>query len=177
MAQSIPTIPFRPSFGGSFEELYNPPEIAGKWMDVPGFYGSAGFDLGTPSELTETTAAPATGPSGSLGASSLQPNNPYGLDPNKLSEDSKVNLMLFDKLVGQRPTAEDDERKFRLIQTLQRENAERANKMGRKNMLLGSILKDIPRAITNMAMAGTVYNAQNTVGPFNAAQYGRQHFT
>jgi hypothetical protein len=68
MAQSIPTIPFRPSFGGSFEELYNPPEIAGKFLDVPGFYGSAGLDLGTPSELTETTAAPATGPSGSLGA-------------------------------------------------------------------------------------------------------------
>jgi len=134
------------------------------------------FDLGTPSELTETTAAPATGPSGSLGASSLQPNNPYGLDPNKLSEDSKVQLMLLDKLVGQRSTPEDDERKFRLIQTLQREDAERANKMGRKNMLLGSLLKDIPKAVTNMAMAGTVYNAQNAVGPYNAAQYGKRYF-
>jgi len=134
------------------------------------------FDLGTPSELTETTAAPATGPSGSLGASSLQPNNPYGLDPNKLSEDSKVQLMLLDKLVGQRSTAEDDERKFRMIQQLQREDAERANKMGRKNMLLGSLLKDIPKAVTNMAMAGTVYNAQNAVGPYNAAQYGRKYF-
>jgi hypothetical protein len=177
MAQSIPTIPFRPSFGGSFEELYNPPEIAGRWMDVPGFYGSAGLDLGTPSELTETTAAPATGPSGSLGADAERPVNPYGLDPSKLSEDSKVQLMLFDKLVNQRSTAEDDERKFRLIQKLQREDAERANKMGRKNMLLGSLLKDIPKAVTAMAMAGTAFNAQNTVAPYNAAQYGRQYFT
>ncbi len=35
----------------------------------------------------------------------------------------------------------------------------------------------LPEAITNMAMAGTVYNAQNAVGPYNAAQYGRQYFT
>lgn len=177
MAQSIPTIPFRPGFGGSFEELYNPPDLAGRWLDVPGFYGSAGLDLGTPSELTETTAAPATGPSGSVGASSLQPNNPYGLDPSKLSDHNKLQLFLADKLLGQRSTAEDDERRFRMIQTLQRENAERANKMGRKNMLLGSLLKDIPKAVTNMAMAGTVYNAQNAVGPYNAAQYGRRYFT
>lgn len=138
------------------------------------------FDLGTPSELTETTAAPATGPSGSLGADAERPVNPYGLDPSKLSEDSKVQLMLFDKLVGQRSTPEDDERKFRMIQQLQREDAERANKMGRKNYdkaLLGSLIQKIPEAITNMAMAGTVYNAQNAVGPYNAAQYGRRYFT
>jgi hypothetical protein len=49
--------------------------------------------------------------------------------------------------------------------------------MGRENMLLGSLLKDIPKAVTNMAMAGTVYNAQNAVGPYNAAQYGRKYFT
>jgi hypothetical protein len=90
MAQSIPTIPFRPSFGGSFEELYNPPEIAGRFLDVPGFYGSAGLDLGTPSELTETTAAPATGPSGSLGASAEQPNNPYGIDLSNLDKEDKI---------------------------------------------------------------------------------------
>ena len=104
MAQSIPTIPFRPSFGGSFEELYNPPEIAGKWMDVPGFYGSAGFDLGTPSELTETTAAPATGPSGSLGASSLQPNNPYGIDLSNLDKEEKFQLMEIIKKLLKKPS-------------------------------------------------------------------------
>jgi len=145
--------------------------------DFQSLLNASAFDLGTPSELTETTAAPATGPSGSLGADAERPANPYGLDPNKLSDENKFQLMLFDKLVGQRSTPEDDERKFRMIQQLQREDAERANKMGRKNMLLGSLLKDIPKAVTNMAMAGTVYNAQNAVGPYNAAQYGRKYFT
>ena len=148
--------------------------------DFQSLLNASAFDLGTPSELTETTAAPATGPSGSLGADAERPANPYGLDPNKLSDENKFQLMLFDKLVGQRPTAEDDERKFRMIQTLQREDAERANKMGRKNYdkaLLGSLIQKFPEAITNMAMAGTVYNAQNAVGPYNAAQYGRQYFT
>lgn len=145
--------------------------------DFQSLLDASAFDLGTPSELTETTAAPATGPSGSLGADAERPANPYGLDVNNLSDDKKFQLMLFDKLVGQRSTAEDDQRKFEMIQRLQREDAERANKMGRKNMLLGSLLKDIPKAVTNMAMAGTVYNAQNAVGPFNAAQYGRRYFT
>jgi hypothetical protein len=179
MAQPITTVPFRPSFSGSFEELYNPPELAGKFLDVPGFYGSDGFDLGTASNsnLTQTTAAPADGPSGALGADAERPANPYGLDPSTLSDDNKLQLMMFGELIGQRSTPEDDMRKFRMIQTLQREDAERANKMGRKNMLLGSLLKDIPKAVTNMAMAGTVYNAQNAVGPYNAAQYGRRYFT
>jgi hypothetical protein len=134
------------------------------------------FDLGTPSELTETTAAPATGPSGSLGADAERPVNPYGLDPSKLSEDSKVQLMLFDKLVNQRSTAEDDERRFRMIQTLQREDAERADKMGRRNYdkaLLGSLIQKIPEAMTNMAMAGTAH----PFTPINAARYGREYFT
>ena len=177
MAQSIPTIPFRPSFGGSFEELYNPPEIAGRWMGVPGFYGSAGFDLGTPSELTETTAAPATGPSGSLGASSLQPNNPYGLDLSDLDKQDKFQLMLLGMLKNERPTAEDDERRFKMFQTLQREDAERANEMGRKNYdkaLLGSLIQKIPEAMTNMAMAGNAFS--NPYAPLNAAQYGRKYF-
>ena len=145
--------------------------------DFQSLLNASAFDLGTPSELTKTTAAPATGPSGSVGASSLQPNNPYGIDPSDLDKQDKFQLMLFGMLKDERPTAEDDERRFRMVQTLQREDAERANKMGRKNMLLGSLLKDIPKAVTNMAMAGTVYNAQNAVGPYNAAQYGRRYFT
>ena len=58
--------------------------------DFQSLLDASAFDLGTPSELTETTAAPATGPSGSLGASSLQPNNPYGLDVNTLSDDKSL---------------------------------------------------------------------------------------
>jgi hypothetical protein len=111
-----------------------------------------------------------------LGADAERPVNPYGLDPSKLSEDSKVQLMLFDKLVNQRSTAEDDERRFRMIQTLQREDAERADKMGRRNYdkaLLGSLIQKIPEAMTNMAMAGTAH----PFTPINAARYGREYFT
>ena len=138
------------------------------------------FDLGTASnsDLTQTTAAPATGPSGALGASDLQPaptinGVTFGQGYN-LTDKDRLNIDLVRAL--QPDDSKYDERLEKLRSAL-REDAERANKMGRKNMLLGSLLKDIPKAVTNMAMAGTVYNAQNAVGPYNAAQYGRQYFT
>ena len=138
------------------------------------------FDLGTASnsDLTQTTAAPATGPSGALGASDLQPaptinGVTFGQGYN-LTDKDRLNIDLVRAL--QPDDSKYDERLEKLRSAL-REDAERANKMGRKNMILGSLLKDIPKAVTNMAMAGTVYNAQNAVGPYNAAQYGRQYFT
>jgi hypothetical protein len=138
------------------------------------------FDLGTASnsDLTQTTAAPATGPSGALGASDLQPaptinGVTFGQGYN-LSDDARLNIDLVRALLH--GDSKYDER-LEKLRSAMREDAERANKMGRKNMLLGSLLKDIPKAITNMAMAGTVYNAQNAVAPYNAAQYGRQYFT
>ena len=138
------------------------------------------FDLGTASDsdLTQTTAAPATGPSGAVGASDLQPaptinGVTFGQGYN-LTDKDRLNIDLV------KANLTDDSKfdeKLEKVRSAMREDAERANKMGRKNMLLGSLLKDIPKAVTNMAMAGTVYNAQNAVGPYNAAQYGRQYFT
>jgi len=138
------------------------------------------FDLGTASnsDLTQTTAAPATGPSGAVGASDLQPaptinGVTFGQGYN-LTDKDRLNIDLV--RAQQSDDSKYDER-LEKLRSAMREDAERANKMGRKNMLLGSLLKDIPKAVTNMAMAGTVYNAQNAVGPYNAAQYGRQYFT
>ena len=138
------------------------------------------FELGTASnsDLTQTTAAPATGPSGAVGASDLQPaptinGVTFGQGYN-LTDKDRLNIDLVRAL--QPDDSKYDER-LEKLRSAMREDAERANKMGRKNMLLGSLLKDIPKAVTNMAMAGTVYNAQNAVGPYNAAQYGRQYFT
>lgn len=150
----------------------------GGTTDFQSILDASFFDRGpaSDSDLTQTTAAPATGPSGSVSSSAEQPKNSLGLGFD-LNNEQQFQLALLDRLKGERSTPEDDERKFRMIQQLQREGAERANKMGRKNMLLGSLLKDIPKAVTNMAMAGTVYNAQNAVGPYNAAQYGRRYFT
>ena len=179
MAQPITTVPFRPSTGGTFEELYNPPELSGKFLDVPGFYGSAGFDLGTASnsDLTQTTAAPADGPSGALGADAERPSNPYGLDPSKLSDDNKLQLMLFDKLINQRSTEADDERRFRMIQTLQREDAERENKMGRQNALLGFALKDLPKFMAAPARAAATYDNLNAQAPYLGAQNSKRYFS
>ncbi len=138
------------------------------------------FDLGTASnsDLTQTTAAPATGPSGALGASDLQPaptiNGVTFGEGYNLTDKDRLNI---DLVRAQLPDDSKFEQKLEKVRAAMREDAERANKMGRKNAILGSLLKDIPKAITNMAMAGTVYNAQNAVGPYNAAQYGRQYFT
>ena len=138
------------------------------------------FDLGTASnsDLTQTTAAPATGPSGAVGASDLQPaptinGVTFGQGYN-LTDKDRLNIDLV------KANLTDDSKfdeKLEKVRSAMREDAERADKMGRKNAILGSLLKDIPKAVTNMAMAGTVYNAQNAVGPYNAAQYGRQYFT
>ena len=141
------------------------------------------FDLGTASnsDLTQTTAAPATGPSGALGASDLQPaptinGVTFGQGYN-LTDKDRLNI---DLVKAQLPNDSEYDKKLEKLRFALREDAERANEMGRRNYdkaLVGSLIQKIPQAITNMAMAGTVYNAQNTVGPFNAAQYGRQHFT
>ena len=138
------------------------------------------FDLGTASnsDLTQTTAAPATGPSGALGASSLQPaptitGVTFGQGYN-LSDDARLNI---DLVRAQLPDDSKYDERLEKLRFALREDAERANKMGRKNAILGSLLKDIPKAITNMAMAGTAFNAQNAVAPYNAAQYGNNYFT
>ncbi len=140
------------------------------------------FDLGTASnsDLTQTTAAPATGPSGALGASSLQPaptiNGVTFGQGYDLSDKDRLNI---DLVRAQQSDDSKFDEKLEKLRSAMREDAERANKMGRKNYdkaLLGSMIQQIPQAITNMAMAGTAFNAQNTVAPYNAAQYGRKYF-
>tara|TARA_R100001198_G_C5243087_1_gene220985 strand:+ start:9906 stop:10421 length:516 start_codon:yes stop_codon:yes gene_type:complete len=139
------------------------------------------FDLGTASnsDLTQTTAAPATGPSGALGASDLQPapitlNGVAFGQGYDISDKDRLNI---DLARAMQPDDSKYDQKLEKLRSAMREEAVFADKMGRKNLILGSLLKDIPKAITNMAMAGTVYNAQNAVAPYNAAQYGRQYFT
>ncbi len=133
------------------------------------------------SDLTQTTAAPATGPSGSVGASSLQSaptinGVTFGQGYN-LTDKDRLNI---DLVRAQQSDDSKYDEKLEKLRFAMREDAERANEMGRRNYdkaLLGSMIQKLPEAITNMAMAGTVYNAQNAVGPYNAAQYGRQYFT
>jgi len=141
------------------------------------------FNLGTASnsDLTQTTAAPATGPSGALGASDLQPaptiNGVIFGQGYNLTDKDRLNIDLVRAL---QPDDSKYDEKLEKLRSAMREDAERANEMGRRNYdkaLLGSLIQKIPEAITNMAMAGTAFNAQNAVGPYNAAQYGYKYFT
>ena len=141
------------------------------------------FNLGTASnsDLTQTTAAPATGPSGALGASDLQPASTingviFGQGYN-LTDKDRLNIDLVRAL---QPDDSKYDEKLEKLRSAMREDAERANEMGRRNYdkaLLGSLIQKIPEAITNMAMLPGRFNEQTTVGPYNAARYGRQHFT
>jgi hypothetical protein len=153
----------------------------GGTTDFQSLLNANAFDLGTASneDLTRTTAAPATGPSTPLGADAERPALPtingvtFG-QGYEISDKDRLNIDLARAL---QPDDSKYDQKLEKLRTAMREEADYANKMGRENMLLGSLLKDIPKAVTNMAMAGTVYNAQNAVGPYNAAQYGRKYFT
>ena len=152
----------------------------GGTTDFQSLLNANAFDLGTASneDLTRTTAAPANGPSTPLGADAERPALPtingvtFG-QGYEISDKDRLNIDLARAL---QPDDSKYDQKLEKLRTAMREEAEYANKMGRKNMILGSLLKDVPKAITNMAMAGTVYNAQNAVGPYNAAQYGRKYF-
>jgi len=152
----------------------------GGTTDFQSLLNANAFDLGTASneDLTRTTAAPANGPSTPLGADAERPALPtingvtFG-QGYAISDKDRLNIDLARAL---QPDDSKYDQKLEKLRTAMREEAVFANKMGRKNMLLGSLLKDIPKAVTNMAMAGTVYNAQNAVGPYNAAQYGRKYF-
>ena len=148
--------------------------------DFQSLLDASSFDLGTASnsDLTQTTAAPADGPSGALTAagSAEQPKNSLGLGFD-LTNDQQFQLALLDRLKGERPSAEDDERKFRMIQTLQEEAANRANKMGRQNALLGFALKDLPKYMAAPARAAATYDNLNAQGPYFGAQNSKRYFS
>lgn len=156
----------------------------GGTTDFQSLLNANAFDLGTASDedLTRTTAAPANGPSTPLGADAERPALPtingvtFG-QGYEISDKDRLNIDLARAL---QPDDSKYDQKLEKLRTAMREEAIFANEMGRKNYdkaLLGSMIQKLPQAITNMAMAGTVYNAQNAVGPYNAAQYGRRYFT
>ena len=148
--------------------------LKGGTTDFQSLLNANAFDLGTASneDLTRTTAAPADGPSGSL----VQPKNSLGLGFD-LNNEQQFQLALLDRLKGERPTAEDDERRFRMIQTLQEEAANRANKMGRQNALLGFALKDLPKFMAAPARAAATYDNLNAQAPYLGAQNSKRYFS
>ena len=136
-------------------------------------------DLGKP--LSYTTAAPADGPSKGLNSSAdageeMLSLNGVNLGPaSDASFEQRLNLGLAQALLNKDDSAKDDER-ISKFQQMMREEAVFANKMSRQNNLLAFALKDLPKAMSAPAWAGTTYNAQNAQGPYTAAG-ARRYFT
>ena len=136
-------------------------------------------DLGKP--LSYTTAAPADGPSKGLDSSADAGEDMLSLNGVNLGPagdatfDQRLQLGLAQALLNKDDSAKDDER-IRKFQQMMREEAIFANKMGVQNNLIGFALKDLPKAMSAPAWAGTTYNAQNARGPYTAAG-ARRYFT
>jgi hypothetical protein len=168
------SIPLNPIAG-----KYNPlsSEYDGDFESLLGL--NAFTDLGKP--LSYTTAAPADGPSKGLSSSADAGEDMLSLNgvpigrPDELSVDNRIALGYAQALLNKDDSAKDDER-IRKFQQMMREEAIFANKMGRQNALLGFALKDLPKAMSAPAWAGTTYNAQNAQGPYTAAN-ARRYFT
>ena len=152
-------------------------EYDGDFESVLGL--NAFTDLGKP--LSYTTAAPADGPSKGMDSSADAGEDMLSLNGVKLGPasdatfDQRLQLGLAQAMLNKDDSAKDDER-IRKFQQMMREEAIFANKMGRQNALLGFALKDLPKAMSAPAWAGTTYNAQNAQGPYAAAG-ARRYFT
>ena len=132
-------------------------------------------------DLGYTTAAPATGPSGSLGASPEQSGFSF---PEGVSPDQKANIMnqqwQIERVLGQLnkgSSPEEMERKFQMLDRLQAKQAERMMKYGTQSNIIGALLKDLPKAIAGPAWAKARYADLEAQGPLLAAQSIRPVFS
>lgn len=168
---SLPQTPL----AGKYDPLSS--EYDGDFESILGL--NAFTDLGKP--LSYTTAAPADGPSKGLDSSAdagedMLSLNGVNLGPaSEATFDQRLTLGYMQAMLNKDDSAKDDER-IRKFQQMMREEAIFANKMGRQNALLGFALKDLPKAMSAPAWAGTTYNAQNARGPYTAAG-ARRYFT
>ena len=147
-------------------------DLAGKYRAALEQSGS-GFPVNTGLSLDYTTAAPATGPSGSLGPSAEQSGFtfPEGVSPDKQAELMNQRWMI-ETLLGQKnkeSSVEEMERKFQMLDRLQANQAERMMKYGTQSNIIGALLKDLPKAIAGPAWAKARYSDLETQQPLLAA--------
>jgi hypothetical protein len=131
--------------------------------------------------LNYTTAAPATGPSGSLGASPEQSgfSFPEGVSPDKQAEIMNQQWQI-ERVLGQinkGSSPEEMERKFQMLDRLQAKQAERMMKYGTQSNIIGALLKDLPKAIAGPAWAKARYADLEAQSPLLAAQSIRPVFS
>jgi hypothetical protein len=156
----------------------------GGGTDFQSLLDASAFDLGTASvsDLTQTTAAPATGPSGSVQSSAESSEDLLTLNGIPLGKASdatfndRLNLGLAQAILEKDNPDRDDSR-LRKFQQMMRQEAEYANKMGRQNALLGFALKDLPKFMAAPARAAATYDNLNAQAPYLGAQNSKRYFS
>lgn len=132
-------------------------------------------------DLGYTTAAPATGPSGSLGASPEQSgfSFPEGVSPDKQADimNQQWQIQTLKDLINKGSSPEEMERKFQMLDRLQAKQAERMMKYGTQSNIIGALLKDLPKAIAGPAWAKARYADLEAQAPLLAAQSIRPVFS
>jgi hypothetical protein len=131
--------------------------------------------------LDYTTASPATGPSGSLGASPEQSgfSGIGGLDPNKEAELAQQKYF-FDTLLNIKDKENSPEamrQKFEMLDALQASQAARMMRYGTQSNVIGALLKDLPKAIAGPAWEKARYADLEAQGPLFASQAIRPAFS
>ena len=145
------------------------------FIDLAGSYLDAFNDLGY------TTAFPATGPSGSLGASPEQSgfSFPEGVSPDKkadiMNQQWQIETVLGQINKGSSP--EEMERKFQMLDRLQAKQADRMRKYGIESNIIAAALKQLPKAIAGPEWAKARYADLEAQGPLLAAQSIRPVFS
>ena len=148
--------PFVPSYFGedapSFLSSINP-NLAGKWLDsssIPNFRHGVGGAMEQPDN------------SGFLpGATTTLPPSPYQT-PTQGTLGSQTGLTDLDKLLrylegrDERSRAASREEADYYFDK-RREEAERANRMGQWNTIMGSVLKDLPRTLSEQYRRRNMY--------------------
>jgi len=131
--------------------------------------------------LDYTTASPATGPSGSLGAS---PEQSGFTVPEGTSPDEKAKYMFQDYMLQTLLNRQDKEnspeamrQKFEMLDALQARQAERMMKYGTQSNVIGALLKDLPKAIAGPAWEKARYADLEAQGPLFASQAIRPAFS
>ena len=131
--------------------------------------------------LDYTTASPATGPSGSLGAS---PEQSGFTVPEGTSPDEKAKYMFQDYMLktlfdrqDKANSSEELAKKFGFLDELQARQAERMMKYGTQSNVIAALLKDLPKAIAGPAWAKARYADLEAQGPLFASQAIRPAFS
>ena len=140
---------------GQGAQGYSNPNLAGSWMNMvqPTFRYGVGGAMNQPNNAGSLPGATTTLPT--------SPESPKASDPFSLAIPEGVDKTTAYVLQQLRAMKADGNTDWReqadYIFDKRKEEAERANKMGQWNTILGSFLKDVPKALSEPARRRNMY--------------------